>query len=119
MHLVFTYGTLKKGFSNHRLLENQNFLGKASTIGNLFELYENGRFPMVVGVERGKNIDGELYEIDDECLATLDWLEGVPHHYNRKTITVKKEDDTEVNAIIYVYQRNPKGLVKCEGNSWR
>lgn len=118
MHLVFTYGTLKKNFHNHHFLENQKFLGKASTIGNKFELYDNGFFPMVVEVKNGQNIEGELYEVDNRCLKRLDYLEGVPHHYDRKIIKVKKENNEEEKAIIYIYQRDTKNLIKYRGTSW-
>lgn len=83
MTKVFVYGTLKKGFSNHRVLNNSKFLGAAYT-QEKFSLYCNGFFPYIVK-ERDSNINvhGEVYGVDDKTLRSLDALEG----YNQKSTT--------------------------------
>lgn len=105
MHKVFVYGTLKKGYGNHRLLEKSKFLGTAYTHSE-FSLY-NGGFPYAT--DGGKNeIKGELYEVDDNTLQNLDWLEGYPSHYNRIETQVADEYDGLDKAWIYIATENTK-----------
>ena len=76
-HLVFVYGTLKRGGSNHHFLAGQRFLGRARTAPG-FTLYSLGEYPGLV--ERADDRDGvagELWEVDSSALRRLDQLEGV------------------------------------------
>lgn len=91
---VFVYGTLKQGEGNHRLLEQGGgrFLGPASIHGN-YVMRDLGWYPCVVRVPDGPNsaIHGEVYEVDDELLATLDILEGHPNYYRRQKVQTSVE----------------------------
>jgi gamma-glutamylcyclotransferase (GGCT)/AIG2-like uncharacterized protein YtfP len=91
---VFVYGTLKKGYGNHYLLENAEFLGEGFTAGK-FLLYNVG-FPYAIPVnsdcENGYRLKGELYKVDFETFLRLDRLEGYPEHYKRKIIVVEWKD---------------------------
>ena len=78
---VAVYGTLKKGFGNHFLLEGSKFLGTA-TSEDRFCLGEYV-FPAVVPSPDGVAIEVEIYEVDDRVLKRLDALEGYPDFYNR------------------------------------
>ena len=40
--LYFVYGTLKKGFPNHKILENETFLGNGVTEGRIYESHLTG-----------------------------------------------------------------------------
>ena len=86
MHLVAVYGTLKKGFGNHRLLAQSRFVGEALTEPN-FTLLHLGGFP---GIVRSGDtaVSCEVYEVDDITLARLDRLEGHPTFYERQPLTV-------------------------------
>lgn len=91
---VFVYGTLKKGFSNHRLLEKSNLIGKASTCEKYPMFCSNGMYPyMVHKIGLGHSVKGEVYEVSKDVQARLDILEGVPSHYVRKEIRVKCNDE--------------------------
>jgi gamma-glutamylaminecyclotransferase len=85
-NLLFTYGTLMRGFCNHRLLAGSKFLGHAKTEDS-FILYDLG-FPGMADEESQTQVAGELFRIDDDTLARCDRLEGVPHLYRREQITV-------------------------------
>jgi gamma-glutamylaminecyclotransferase len=79
-HLVFVYGTLKKGFPNYaRYMTSAGFLG-------IYQTME--KYPLVIFGSRhvpgmldrpgdGYHIEGELYEVNDECLGSclVDCLE--------------------------------------------
>ncbi|WP_456402146.1 gamma-glutamylcyclotransferase family protein [Persephonella sp.] len=98
-NLIFVYGTLRKGFGNHRLLENAEFLG----IGRTKEKYKmtaNG-IPFVSKNEPVSYIIGEVYKIDDKTLKRLDELEGHPDWYKREKVKIILETGKEVEAWIY------------------
>lgn len=70
------YGTLKQGYGNHYLLQDEGvtFIGQVQT-PPVYTLFDGG-FPIV---ERGGNtsIKGELYEVTDErTIENLNRLEG-------------------------------------------
>ena len=72
--IFMVYGTLKKGWGNHVILKDAEFLGTFETEPN-YTLYDGG-FPIV---ERGgsTSIKGELYKTDDKmAIARTFALEG-------------------------------------------
>jgi len=86
---VFVYGSLKEGYSNHRLLEDSgaSFLGGYITPPE-YTMVSCGGFPGVL--EGGDTpITGEVYEISDNVFKRLDHLEGYPGFYDRKKITTE------------------------------
>ena len=81
---LFVYGTLKKGFRNAVYLENARCLGEFIT-DPVYAMYDFGNYPAVS--EMGKTaIKGEVYEIDEELLASIDQLEWYPEFYQRMLI---------------------------------
>jgi gamma-glutamylcyclotransferase (GGCT)/AIG2-like uncharacterized protein YtfP len=89
MNLVFVYGSLKRGFSNHHFLAGQNFVTVART-GPGFRLYALTGYPgMVPDPSAKEGIEGEVWEVDDAALTQLDELEGLAEGlYRRETITL-------------------------------
>ena len=83
--LVFVYGTLKKGFGNHQLLEQSDFLARAFITRT--KLLNLGAFPAVI-VGGRKEVEGELYEVNSKTLERLDRLEGHPSFYERRKVLV-------------------------------
>lgn len=91
---VFVYGTLRKGGSNHRLMESADFCNTTRIPG--YEMWSLGPFPAVVPVSGipadPPYIVAELYRVDAALLARLDLLEDYygPDHprnlYERKWI---------------------------------
>jgi gamma-glutamylcyclotransferase (GGCT)/AIG2-like uncharacterized protein YtfP len=75
-HLIFVYGTLKRGFSRHSVLKDQRYIGIGVTT-NQYSMYAYGGFPALVENSNGLEIYGELYEVDDNCIQDLDKIEGV------------------------------------------
>ncbi|TXH08130.1 MAG: gamma-glutamylcyclotransferase [Spirochaetes bacterium] len=82
LHKLFVYGSLKRGFGNHRFLSESTFLATTTTADPAYSMLSLGAFPAVVdgGVDM---IQGELYEVDDNTLAQIDMLEGNGRFYER------------------------------------
>ena len=99
---VFVYGTLKRGFGNHWLLENSEFKGECILHGN-FEMYKSGMIPYVIQTEGDGDaeIHGELYLVNGYTKNQLDALEGVPHHYVDRKVAVNVDGESTM-ASIYI-----------------
>jgi len=108
---LFVYGSLKKGFDNHKLLQKYaKRVGKASTVGK-FAMYEDsfGNYPYLVK-EPVTKVMGELYEIKrKELLDKIDEFEGAPEYYQRKKIKVKTHKGVN---LAFVYLREDEGIPK-------
>jgi gamma-glutamylcyclotransferase (GGCT)/AIG2-like uncharacterized protein YtfP len=112
-HLLFVYGTLKRGFWNHYLLDREEFIGEAET-KEKYAMYVSG-IPYVVKGEPVSRIKGEVYRVSSETLKLIDRLEGHPNWYRRELITVKVLDrgkEREVKAFIYFSLRSEGRLEK-------
>ena len=100
-HLIFVYGTLRKGQGNHRLLERSKFIRNAKTKLR-YALYGNG-VPFLSRTKAVSQITGEVYSIDNATLSRLDELEGHPDMYKREQAEVVLQNGTELNAWIYFH----------------
>ncbi|KAF8762387.1 hypothetical protein HU200_009567 [Digitaria exilis] len=109
--LVFTYGTLKRGFSNHPLVQELVQSGDASFVGAAVTA---SRLPLVCGPYRvpfllnlpgeGDRVAGELYAVTPRGLARLDDLEGVSRaHYERLPIAVDLAEGARVDGAFAYY----------------
>lgn len=116
MTRLFVYGSLKRGGQNHSFLAEQKFIGAART-GSGFALYSLGEFPgMVVDATATEGVTGEVWEVDDRCLAELDRLEGVDEKlYERKSIALTGEAGGK--AETYLYLRSVDGRARL-GPTW-
>lgn len=101
--LVFTYGTLKRGYHNHSLLEGSRFIGNART-RKTYAMVEAG-FPVLLGPTLwGYPVEGEVYEVDKATMADLDRLEGVGRMYDRVRHYVEMEATVgTLGALVRVY----------------
>lgn len=105
---VFVYGSLRKGFGNHRLLaNNSDFIMRTQTVKR-YKAVSFGGFPavykapplrdevsefsplqMVAILNTYRPVVGEIYKVSDSCLeGPLDSLEGHPHWYRRERVQV-------------------------------
>lgn len=109
MHTVFVYGTLMRGFWNHRYhLSNQVFVGESRTADPAYWMIGGG-FPYVIRVpegERGAYIAGEVYRVDDQALRGLDLLEGNGSHYTRAQVAL--QDKTQAWMYLVSQRDNPR-----------
>lgn len=122
-HLIFVYGSLKQGMSNHCILSQQRYIGTAITEEN-YNLYDLGHFPAVVDKSHpdfklGYSIYGELYEVDDQCLQILDEFEGVDClMYRRQQIKIQKINlvnlPTTSETYVQFLGNSPESYFYCK-----
>jgi len=107
-HKVFVYGTLKKGYYFHDQYlggDKSSFNGPA--LASLdYSLYIDG-MPHLVRETSDKPVKGELYEVSDEVMKSLDDLEGPV--YKRDVIEIIDENGNKVLAWAYLRPRHFKG----------
>jgi gamma-glutamylcyclotransferase (GGCT)/AIG2-like uncharacterized protein YtfP len=111
---VFVYGTLLAGESNHRYLAHARLITETKTVA-AFRLYDLGPYPGLVEVGSDAVL-GEVYDVDEPTLATLDRLEGHPRFYVRKSIVL------ESGATVQTYLLMPHQVVGrpiITSGSWR
>ena len=111
---LFVYGTLKRGHLRDYYLSGQRYLGEAITFPKYRLLNFHGRFPLLVENENGVNVKGEIWDIDDDCLERLDYLEAEGEAYERMNISVIGYED----IVAYIWIRDISGFPDC-GDCWR
>jgi gamma-glutamylaminecyclotransferase len=116
--LIFVYGTLKRGGSNHLYLRGQTFVGEARTAPG-FRLYGLDGFPgMVAKADDCDGVTGEVWSVTAEALAHIDGLEGTAEGmYRRARIPLLAPF---ANQIVegYLYARSLAGRPDL-GSTWR
>lgn len=116
MPLVFVYGTLKRGGSNHRQMRGAKFLAEART-GPGWTLYDLGEYPGLVAEKNAAGVRGELWEVNDAQLSALDRFEGVHTGlYARESLTLL--EPAGATAFAYRYLPAVTGHVAI-GEIWQ
>ena len=120
-HLVFVYGTLKRGFCREHFLAGQSFLAEARTLPK-YRMYDCGTYPGLKPCPQdGLSILGELWSVDDVCLARLDREEGGDEGlYARSLIELQPPLSESVAGSpveAYFYRPSVVGFPDC-GDRW-
>ena len=106
MNLLFVYGTLKKGFGNHRVLYDGSapptlLSSNAYTYDTKWDIIPNGPrgggFPYLIPGDY--SVMGELYLVNDKVFRQCDGLEGYPNFYDRHLIPVSLRENPRVQDI--------------------
>jgi gamma-glutamylcyclotransferase (GGCT)/AIG2-like uncharacterized protein YtfP len=112
---IFVYGTLRKvsGTPMSRVLADYSeYIDEASIQAVLYQVDD---YPCVIeSTNPNDKVSGELYKIldGDTLLPLLDEYEECteqypePHEYIRKQLTITLPDRNQVNAWVYVYNRD-------------
>jgi len=125
-HYVFVYGSLRRGFGNHRILDDSKYIGVAYTRPE-WKMVDLGAYPgdlgAYPGVVPGKGrITGEIYEVDDDTFLRLDRLESHPSYYRREEIDVYSfapDVPAPVKVWMYVFQsRDVRRFEEVESGDW-
>lgn len=100
-HYYFAYGM------NTNINEMRNRCPNALDLGKAHLLNYKMVFKYFCDVieKPGTDAPGVLWKITDQCLASLDILEGYPTHYERKYAPVQYGDSI-VNALVYYMVNN-------------
>ena len=102
-HLVFVYGTLRRGSAGAMSIRfpNSQFIADARVSGKLYDL---GAYPGLLLYESDSLVVGEVYEVDDEILNNLDEFEA-SSNYLRRQVEIALGNHTEVG---WTYEPNPE-----------
>lgn len=115
--LIFVYGTLKRGCSNHHFLAEQEFVGEARTAPG-FRLYELGGHPgMVAKKDDREGVTGEIWAVDDAALVRLDGLEGLAEGMYRRDLVPLLPPFSGQGIEGYFYNRSVKNR-RDLGSTW-
>jgi gamma-glutamylaminecyclotransferase len=120
-HFVFVYGTLRRGERNHALLADARYVGEGKTAAG-FTLLNLGPYPAAVAASHlhSPSIRGEVYEVDDGALASLDRLEGCPALYFREQQPIRLQAGGTLNAWMYLLTSGePAGATVISSGDWR
>ena len=109
-HIIFVYGTLRRGQGNHHLLNTSKFIGVAKT-KNEYALYASG-VPFLSRTSAVSQVVGEVYSVDQVTLMRLDQLEGHPDFYKREIVEVVMQDGTELKAWVYFHDTVRGNLIE-------
>lgn len=115
-HRVAVYGTLKRGYSNHRLLARSRFLG-TDHLRNIV-LYDLGPYPGALEAP-SSGVLVEVYEVNDRTFARIDALEGYDArdprrgHYDRRQLTTRFGP-----AWVYFYNGGVRGCWRIARGGW-
>ena len=116
--LLFVYGTLKRGGSNHHFLTGQEFVGEARTAPG-FRLYDLGGYPgMVTNPGDRDGVMGEIWAVDAAALRRLDGLEGLDQGLYRRDVVPLLPPFAEQPIETYLYNRSVKNRREI-GGAWR
>lgn len=101
-HLVFVYGSLRRGGKGAMSIRfpDSKFIADAQVSGSLYDL---GAYPGLLLDESNSSVIGEVYEVDDELLKKLDEFEA-SGNYRRKQVEIPLGTHRKV---CWVYEPDP------------
>lgn len=114
MQLLFVYGSLKEGFPNFHVNKGRRVAGLYRTAEPCALYLVSGQLPCLIPelgptVTGGLQVQGQLFEVNPQELATMDALErvGEPGGYARSIIALERVDVQPVQrlqAFVYTQQ---------------
>ncbi|MGK0186479.1 MAG: gamma-glutamylaminecyclotransferase [Verrucomicrobiales bacterium] len=116
---IFVYGTLKRGHALHDALQAQQFVGETRTAPQ-FRLFCLGSYPgmvMATSGAAGQAIEGEVWEVDDACLAQLDEIEAVDEGEYERVLIPLQQPFSGQHVQGYLYLGETDGLEEV-GSRW-
>jgi len=90
--VVFVYGTLRRGGSNHWRMSQAKFIGDAFARGRLYRI---DWYPGFVADDNAGQVKGEVFMADAETIKHLDAFEG--SEYRRVKIAVESADGGSID----------------------
>jgi gamma-glutamylcyclotransferase (GGCT)/AIG2-like uncharacterized protein YtfP len=119
--LVFVYGTLRRGGSNHFRMDGAEFVSNGRIVGKLYRI---DWYPGLVLDESGDDIFGEVYAVDAEMLGNLDSFENVAaddlegSEYRRVPASVILPNGESLTAWIWEWLGATDEANRLPGGDW-
>ena len=107
LHPVFVYGTLMAGEKASHMLDSYEYCGDYCLKD--YAMYNVSYYPGIKE-QKGECVIGEVYLVDDACIAKMDEYEREGDLYLRKVVEVENEGGKR-EASVYVYKRECTGDV--------
>lgn len=115
--MLAVYGTLKRGFENHNLIVNAQFLGCDSL--SQISLFDIGPYPGA-HLEASSGIEVEVYMLSARELALLDLLEEYDPTDPAHSLYTRERVETRFGtAWVYLYQGEVHGKPCLRSGAWR
>lgn len=111
-NVIFTYGTLMKGNSNHLFIKDNEYLG--DSILNNFCLLEINHFPGAV-YKKNYKVYGELYKVTDKEKENIDKLEGSLYTFQKELFYT---DNSVYYAGYYEYSGKLNSNIRLPYGKW-
>ena len=102
--LVFVYGTLRRGGSNHFRMAGAEFVSPGTITGRMYRI---DWYPGLVLDDAGDEIHGEVYSVGPDLLSALDVFEGLSagevqgSEYRRVQAPVVRQDSQTLTAWVW------------------
>lgn len=121
--LLFVYGTLLRGEYNHHRLAAAPCVHEQAWVNG--ELVDTGcGYPaLILGGQT--QVNGEIYELEDQQLLSIDELEGfygvgdAGNYYERLTVNVHTASGDRT-ALTYVFTPGKaRGMERIDSGDWR
>jgi gamma-glutamylcyclotransferase (GGCT)/AIG2-like uncharacterized protein YtfP len=111
--LVFVYGTLRRGGSNHFRMSGSGFVAAATVRGRLYRI---DWYPGLVLDKAGDEISGEVYAVGPERMDQLDEFEG--GEYRRASVAVRSTSGETMHAWAWEWRESVEGLERITDGDW-
>lgn len=116
---IAVYGTLRKRYGNHRLIEGSKFIGAGLT-DEKHTLFASG-IPFVQKGGGTHQVRVEVYEVEESDVPRVDSLEGHPEWYRREETPITLDDGTKLDAWLYFMpgvEKNSSRLTLIESGDY-
>jgi gamma-glutamylcyclotransferase (GGCT)/AIG2-like uncharacterized protein YtfP len=102
-HLVFVYGSLRRGSAGamSTRFPGSKFIADATVSGSLYDL---GAYPGLLLNESSSSVVGQVYEVDDELLKRLDDFEA-SSNYRRRQVEISLGNE---RRLCWTYEPDPE-----------
>lgn len=113
---VAVYGTLKRGMSNHWMLERAFYLG--CDYLDVITLYDLGPYP-AARLEHSDGIYVEVFEVSNIMITEMDLLEGCDPRAPEQGMYSRVACETEYGqAWVYIYNKVVARYPRRSVGSW-
>ena len=112
--LIVTYGSLRKGHGNNRLLRDSEL--KSTEVINIpYRMISLGGFPGLIPSDENHDITVEIWEVNDYTYKSVEILEGWPSFYQKALIPTSMG---EVEVYVLESPRYQSGYDSVESGDW-